>query len=56
MDKHSKMNACFILESPRQKFVSVADLGDGEPDFHQPDKFREVKFIHEDEMRKVMGG
>lgn len=40
----SRVNATMILESPAQKFVSAADLGDGPPDFHQPSKFAEIKF------------
>ncbi|MDP0492072.1 MAG: hypothetical protein Q7Q71_13570 [Verrucomicrobiota bacterium JB023] len=33
-------NVTFILESPEQVFVSAAELGDGEPDFHRPTGFR----------------
>ena len=51
----SKLNATFIIDSPEQKFVSVTDLGKGKPDFHQPDKFKEANFVHEDELRKLMG-
>lgn len=32
-------NVAFILESPAQRFFSVADLGPGEPDFHRPNAF-----------------
>lgn len=32
-------NVTFILESPDQRFLSVEDLGGGEPDFHRPDRF-----------------
>lgn len=42
----SKMNVTFIVSSPDQKFITVADLGDGEPDFHRPEKFKEVIFFH----------
>lgn len=49
------MNATFIVNSPDQQFVTVADLGDGEPDFHQPDKFKKVQFIHEDKLRELLG-
>lgn len=38
------MNVAMILESPGQKFISAADLGAGEPDFHQPDRFPKVNF------------
>jgi hypothetical protein len=37
-------NVTFVLGSPDQKFVSAADLGPGEPDFHQPGKFPQVAF------------
>ncbi|GAA5496651.1 hypothetical protein Rhal01_02836 [Rubritalea halochordaticola] len=42
----TKLNAAFILNSPEQKFLSAAHLGDGEPDFHRPDKFPTVRFFH----------
>ena len=35
----TKLNVTFILDSPSQRFLSVADLGDGAPDFHRPDQF-----------------
>lgn len=40
----SRMNVTMILESPDQKFISASDLGDGEPDFHQPGRFGEITF------------
>lgn len=40
----SGMNVTFILGSPEQRFLSAADLGGGDPDFHQPDKFGRVAF------------
>lgn len=40
----SHLNVTMILESPDQKFVSASDLGDGEPDFHLPDRFPRVSF------------
>ena len=51
----SRMNATFIINSPDQKFISVADLGDGEPDFHQPEKFKPLQFINEDKLRELLG-
>lgn len=42
----SEMNVTFIVNSPDQKFATAADLGNGEPDFHQPDKFKKVNFYH----------
>lgn len=38
----SLVNVCMILESPAQRFISAADLGGGEPDFHQPHRFPKV--------------
>lgn len=35
----SLLNATFILDSPKQRFVTLADLGQGEPDFHRPQDF-----------------
>jgi len=40
----SRVNVTLILESPAQKFVSAADLGGAEPDFHQPQRFPELVF------------
>jgi len=42
----SQMNVTFIVNSPEQKFATAADLGKGEPDFHQPDQFKKVNFYH----------
>ncbi len=36
-------NITMILESPAQRFISAIDLGTGEPDFHQPDRFALMK-------------
>lgn len=33
------LNAAFILDSPEQRFVTLADLGNGKPDFHRPQDF-----------------
>jgi len=40
----TRANVTFVLDSPDQKFVSAVDLGTGEPDFHQPEKFQQVVF------------
>ena len=40
----SRVNVAMILGSPAQQFVSAADLGGGEPDFHQPQRFGAVAF------------
>lgn len=41
----TRMNVAMILESPAQRFVSAVDLGGGEPDFHQPQRFPQVEFM-----------
>ena len=38
----TRMNVTMIVESPKQKFVSATDLGGGEPDFHQPQRFSKI--------------
>ncbi|MDP7495091.1 MAG: hypothetical protein QGI77_01610, partial [Roseibacillus sp.] len=35
----TRMNATFILNSPVQQFLTAVCLGDGEPDFHRPDRY-----------------
>ncbi len=40
----SGLNVTFIVASPEQRFLTAADLGGGEPDFHRPEKFPKVKF------------
>lgn len=40
----TRLNVTMILGSPAQRFLSAADLGNGEPDFHQPEKFTEARF------------
>ena len=35
----SPMNATFILDSPAQRFLTVAPPTPGDPDFHRPDAF-----------------
>lgn len=40
----TRSNVTMILDSPHQKFLSAADLGNGEPDFHQPDLFPQMVF------------
>jgi hypothetical protein len=40
----SRANVTFILESPAQRFLTAGNLGDGEPDFHQPDRFPAITF------------
>lgn len=43
-------NVCLILGSPDQKFLSLTDLGPGEPDFHRPDRFSQLRFHSLDEL------
>ncbi len=38
----TRANVTFILETPAQRFLSAADLGGGEPDFHQPGRFPQI--------------
>jgi len=38
-ENFSTANVTFVLRAPDQRFISVADLGGGEPDFHRPDHF-----------------
>lgn len=38
-----RLNASFIIESPRQRFLSAHPLGPGEPDFHRPAFFPQVR-------------
>lgn len=40
----TRANVCMILGSPKQRFFSAAPLGDGEPDFHRPERFAETRF------------
>lgn len=40
----SRLNVCFILGSPEQRFLSAANLGGGEPDFHRPERFSRLVF------------
>ena len=40
----SRVNVTMILESPEQRFLTAADLGGGEPDFHLPAAFPELVF------------
>lgn len=40
----TRLNVTMILESPRQRFLSAVNLGEGEPDFHQPDRFSQAAF------------
>lgn len=40
----SKLNVTFILGTPEQRFLSAAKLGEGEPDFHRPERFTDLVF------------
>ena len=41
----SRVNVTFIVDSPEQKFLSIAALPGAKPDFHQPEYFKEVELI-----------
>lgn len=41
----SKMNVCFILESPKAKFLSAASIDCEEPNYHVPESFSKVTFF-----------
>jgi hypothetical protein len=40
----TRANVTFILESPEQRFLTAAKLGDGEPDYHRPAHFPQISF------------
>ena len=40
----SRANVTMILESPDQRFVTAGNLGDGEPDFHRPERFSNIVY------------
>ena len=40
------LNACFILNSPDQIFVSAGNLGDGNPDYHRPKQIPSARSDH----------
>lgn len=40
----TRLNVAMILESPQQRFLSAVNLGEGPPDFHQPEKFTQAAF------------
>ena len=39
----SRLNATFILDSPRQRFFTATPLGPGKPNFHQPSLFPSIE-------------
>ncbi|MCF7676007.1 MAG: hypothetical protein K9N23_15815 [Akkermansiaceae bacterium] len=41
----TRANVTFILETPKQRFLTAAKLGEGEPDYHQPASFPQVSFV-----------
>lgn len=41
----TRANVTMILESPQQRFITAADLGGGEPNYHLPEHFPKVTFI-----------
>ena len=41
----SRMNVTMILGTPKERFLTAADLGGGEPDYHRPRQFRTADWI-----------
>ena len=41
----TRANVSFILESPRQRFLSATQLAAAEPDFHQPGHFAAISWV-----------
>lgn len=41
----TRLNVTFILGTPEQRFITATGLGDGEPDYHRPDRFQPVDFM-----------
>ncbi|MGD7653801.1 MAG: hypothetical protein ACQCXQ_11335 [Verrucomicrobiales bacterium] len=42
--EESGVNVTMVLNSPEQRFLTAADLGGGEPDFHRPARFPGVVY------------
>ncbi len=42
----SMMNVTFIVNSPKQQFVSATKLHSEEPDYHRPNEFKKITFFH----------
>jgi len=43
--ENSHLNLAMILNSPKQRFISVNPLGTAEPDFHRPGHFSKVALL-----------
>jgi len=43
--EQTKMNVAFIINSPEQQFLSAVPLTGDEPDFHQPELFKQVQIV-----------
>lgn len=41
----TRINVTMIVESPQQRFLSANPLGGGDPNFHQPECFSQVRFV-----------
>ncbi|BDS07502.1 hypothetical protein NT6N_25420 [Oceaniferula spumae] len=41
----TRMNVTFIVNSPEQQFLTAAPAPEGEPDFHRPDLFQQVRIL-----------
>lgn len=43
-------NVTFILGSPVQRFLTAADLGPGDPDYHRPQRFPALRWLDRGEI------
>ncbi|MEI6653204.1 MAG: hypothetical protein WCP45_00410 [Verrucomicrobiota bacterium] len=41
----TRANVTFVLGTPQQRFLSATPLGDGEPDFHRPERFANLSRV-----------
>jgi hypothetical protein len=46
----TRANVTFILESPRQRFLTASKLGEGAPDFHRPERYPQVSFASQPDL------
>ena len=51
VDPATTANVTFILGGPTPQYLTAADLGPGEPDFHRPAKFAALRWIDGEETR-----
>ena len=41
----TRANVAFVLGTPQQRFLSATPLGNGEPDFHRPERFSNISRV-----------